>query len=102
MHEPLLTTAEVAEQLRKSTRFIRDEFARGALRGSRFGGELHFNPNGRGCLYRRPPQQGADAPASRVVVLTSYSSLNGTEISIPRTWFSLFRVTSRRRQAPTG
>jgi len=38
----LLTTAEAAERLRKSTRFIRDEWKRGNLRGSKFGGELHF------------------------------------------------------------
>lgn len=42
MPEPLLTTAEVAEQLRQSIRFIHDEFRRGALRGSKFGGKLHF------------------------------------------------------------
>jgi excisionase family DNA binding protein len=38
----LLTTAETAERLRKSPMFIRREFRRGNLRGSKFGGELHF------------------------------------------------------------
>lgn len=38
----LLTTSEAAERLRKSTRFVRDEWKRGNLRGSKFGGELHF------------------------------------------------------------
>ena len=38
----LLSTADVAERLRKSTRFVRDEFKRKNLRGFKFGGELHF------------------------------------------------------------
>ncbi len=38
----LLTTAEAAERLRKSPRFVRDEYGRGHLRGSKYGGELHF------------------------------------------------------------
>lgn len=40
----LLTTAEAAELLRKSTRFVRDEFKRGNLRGFKYGGDLHFSP----------------------------------------------------------
>lgn len=38
----LFTTSEAAERLRKSTRFIRDEYKRGNLRGAKYGGELHF------------------------------------------------------------
>lgn len=38
----LLSTADVAERLRKSTRFVRDEFKRRNLRGFKYGGELHF------------------------------------------------------------
>jgi hypothetical protein len=38
----LLSTADVAALLRKSTRFVRDEFKRRNLRGFKYGGELHF------------------------------------------------------------
>lgn len=38
----LLTTAEVAELLRKSPRFVADEYRRKRLPGSKYGGELHF------------------------------------------------------------
>ena len=39
----LLTTAEVAARLRKSSRFVRDELGRKHLRGSRFGGEWRIS-----------------------------------------------------------
>lgn len=38
----LLTTAEVAERLRMSVRFVQDEWHRGRLPGSKFGGALRF------------------------------------------------------------
>lgn len=38
----LLSTEDVAGRLRKSTRFVRDEFKRRNLRGFKFGGQLHF------------------------------------------------------------
>lgn len=41
----LLTTTETADRLRKSTRFVRDEFKRGNLRGFKYGGDLHFSPD---------------------------------------------------------
>ncbi len=40
-----LLVAEVAEQLRKSPRFVLDELRRKNLRGSKFGGEWHVNPD---------------------------------------------------------
>lgn len=57
MSEPLLTTAEVAEQLRKSPRFIRDEFKRGALRGVKFGGKLHFTQTDVDAYTSRPSRR---------------------------------------------
>lgn len=41
MTAPLLSVAEAAEALRKSTRFVLDELRRKNLRGSKFGGEWH-------------------------------------------------------------
>ena len=38
----LLTTTEVAEALRMDERFVRDEYGRGRLRGSKLGGRLRF------------------------------------------------------------
>ncbi len=39
----LLTVPEVAERLRKSERFVKDELRRKNLRGSRFGGAWHVS-----------------------------------------------------------
>lgn len=39
----LLTVSEVADRLRKSTRFVHDELRRKNLRGSKYGGEWHVN-----------------------------------------------------------
>jgi excisionase family DNA binding protein len=41
MTERLLSVAEVAEVLRKSTRFVADELRRKRLAGSKYGGEWH-------------------------------------------------------------
>ena len=38
----LLSTSEVAAMLRKSERFVRDEYKRKNLRGFKFGGTLNF------------------------------------------------------------
>lgn len=40
----LLSVSDVAEQLRKSTRFVLDELRRKNLRGAKFGGEWHVTP----------------------------------------------------------
>lgn len=43
--ETVLLVAEVAERLRKSERFVLDELRRKNLRGSKFGGEWHIDPD---------------------------------------------------------
>lgn len=42
MSTPLLTVADVADRLHKSTRFVLDELRRKNLRGARFGGQWHI------------------------------------------------------------
>lgn len=41
MTTPLLSVADAAQYLNKSTRFVLDELRRKNLRGSKFGGEWH-------------------------------------------------------------
>lgn len=38
----LLTVAQVAERINKSTRFVLDELRRRNMRGAKFGGEWHI------------------------------------------------------------
>lgn len=45
MSAALLSVAETAARLRKSPRFVLDELRRKNLRGSKFGGEWHVNPD---------------------------------------------------------
>lgn len=45
MSAGLLSVAAAAECLRKSERFVLDELRRKNLRGAKFGGEWHINPD---------------------------------------------------------